>query len=138
MADSEVCEIITCRLFSAPREKLLDKDLKGMTAVFDTMVEPLGIKLADDVIYMSWPTDDNVDEKVFYAMVVWAAMMIKGKGQKLLITGTGDAVDVLSACIMREYLGCDAITVLKIMREHKEGCLTKTELIQTVMTYRPT
>lgn len=129
-------EVIPNRLYLA-REDVFNKvDMKKISIVINLSSNPKLICPCGKYINLRWNIGDNVEEKMFEALVRFCAGAIKAPKQCLALIGHHDTVDVLAACVLRDYLGCATSIALGMMWEKRPKCLTKPGLVETVEQYK--
>ena len=128
-------EVLSGRLFAVEHEKFKP----GMAAGFGTVVclSGCGEKhgCAEDLL-VQWKTEEKVDEFKLQGVVRLCAAAVRGAGGKVAVLGSLDAIQVMGACVLREYLGCDADTALMLMKGSGAPGLVEPALIETVRSYR--
>jgi len=132
-----VHEIISKRLYTSRADVFNREDLEGKSVVVDLSGEakiPQACK--SECIYLRWDMDTDVDEHAFEGLVRFCACMMRAQKTAVLIIGHQDTVDVIAACAMREYLGCNGKIAVGILRESRSSALSKTVLLNTVLNYK--
>ena len=134
--ESAMIEVITGRLYLAREDVFSRADLKQVTVVVN--LSSNNNLLAPDCkkVNLRWDIGDDVEEKMFENLVRYCAGVMKAPKQCLAIIGHHDTVDVVAACVLREYLGCKTSIALGIMRGKRTKCLTKESLVSTIDSYR--
>lgn len=89
-------------------------------------------------ITLMWDAPDSVDEWVLAGLIRLCSAAVRGQDQRVVIVGTHDSINTVSACILREYLGCDAKTAISMMRAAGMKGEMRPELLQTIENYRLT
>lgn len=130
-------EVISGRLYLAREDVLGKADIKAATVVLDLSSRSKSSAFSSDVaVHMRWDIGDDVEEKMFEALVRFAGGMMKSPKQVVVLVGHHDTIDVTAACILREYLGCKPEIAIGILREARPKCLSKPDLVETVCNYR--
>jgi hypothetical protein len=129
-------ELVEGRLYSIALDELGTEHLDGVTVLVN-MSDDIGLADIGVPVTLTWTADDNVEERVLEGVVRLCSSAMKGGKQRVLLVGSQDAVDVLGACVLREYTGCTAGQVFPIMREGHPNSLQKRELMETVLKFRP-
>jgi hypothetical protein len=130
-------EIVEGRLYSSAYDDFSAALLSSVTILVDIGGDLDEAASGDGAITVRWASGDDVDEKVLEGLTRLCASAMRGSGQKILLVGDQNAIDILAACVLREYLGCKASEALEIMRRDRPECLVKGRLAETVVRYRP-
>ena len=131
-----ISEVIEGRLYVVSRSDLEASHLDDITVVVD-MGDVSNESYSDDVLVISWPTEEHVDEKVLEGIVRLCSSAMRGVDQKILLIGSSESVDTVAACVVREYLGCSAIVAMKVLRESRPDAINKPTLAETIVRYKP-
>jgi len=132
-----VHEIISKRLYISRKDVYSKEDLEGKAVVVDLSGEAkIPQTCKSECIYLRWDMDADVDEHAFEGLVRFCACMMRAPKTAVLIVGHQDTVDVVAACAMREYLGCNGKIAVGILRESRSNALSKQTLLETVMNYK--
>lgn len=129
-------ELVEGRLYSIALEELGTEHLEGVTVLINMSDDP-GLAEVGVPVVLNWMADDNVEERLLEGVVRFCSSAMKGKAQRVLLVGSQDAVDVVAACVLREYTGCTAGQVFTIIRDGHPQALQKHELMETVLRFRP-
>jgi predicted RNase H-like nuclease len=130
-------EVVSGRLYLAREDVLSKSDLKSATVILDLSSKSRSsLGSLDSCVYMRWDIGDDVEEKMFEALVRFSAGMMKAPKQVVVLVGHHDTIDVTAACILREYLGCRPEIAISILREARPKCLNKPDLVETICNYR--
>ncbi len=130
-------EVVVGKLYTVNSDELKYDHLEQVTALVDLSGDPELIDDRERYLYISWTTSDDVDEGQFEGVVRFCSSVMKSKGQRVLVVGHQDVVDTVATCVLREFVGCDAQTALDVMRQHRQNSMTKSELVETVLKYKP-
>lgn len=136
-SDVPAREIVEGRLYAVSFENFIPDHLDAVTVLVNMTEEVDLILPGEGIMNILWSTGDVVDERVLEGLVRLCSSAMRGIRQRVLLVGAQDAIDTISACILREYMGCSAVDALRIMREGHPECLKKTELAETVLRFRP-
>lgn len=130
-------EVVAGRLYLSREDVIGKADFKAATVVIDLAANPRAgnILTGEGTIHLRWNIGDDVEERMFEALVRFAANMMKSPKQVVVLVGHRDTIDVCAACILREYLGCKAEIAISILRESRPKCLNKPDLVETVVNY---
>lgn len=130
-------EIVAGRLYLAREDVISKVDLRASTIVVDLSSKAKNIAaLADGSVYLRWDIGGDVEERMFESLVRFVAGMMKAPKQVVAIVGHHDTIDVMAACVLREYLGCKPEIAISILREARPKCLNKPDLVETVGNYQ--
>jgi len=129
-------EVVSGRLYIAREDVIGKEDLDVVSVVVDLSSKKAKIPTADISVYLRWDIGDDVEEKMFEALVRMVAGIMKAPKQVVAIVGHRDTCDIAAACILREYLGCKARIAISILREARPKCLAKPDLVDTVENYK--
>lgn len=124
-------KVITDRLYSVSVDHAMPEHLRDVTLLID-MGSGFPAKISSDAMMVRWPAGENVDEQLLIGLVALCARTIRSKGQRVLLVGSQEAIDVLAACILRAYVGCDSDTAIKIIRDGNPARLREPALLETV------
>lgn len=139
MAESpgKVREVIERRLYTVTSEDYSEKDLEGVTVLVNLGESPYLTRNVGRYLCIFWATEENVDQAAFEGLIRLCGSSMKGKKQRVLIVGHQDVVDVVAACVLREYLGASARAAVGIIRRGRKKCMLQSGLVETVRSYRP-
>jgi hypothetical protein len=130
-------EVVSGKLYLAREDVLGKSELKSATVVIDLSS---GSKHVSDSwegsVYLRWNIGEDVEEKMFEALIRMVSGVMKAPKQTIALVGHHDTIDVVAACVLREYLGCKPEIAISILREARPKCLNKPDLISTVGNYR--
>jgi hypothetical protein len=129
-------EIVKAKLYSVDSKKLLIDHLAGVTTIVNVSGNPDIVPDYNAYQYLYWMTDKKVNASQFEGVVRMVSSTIKGSNMRVLLIGYQDTVDTIATCVLREYLGCDTETALRVMRKHRKTCMTKSELLETAFKYK--
>ena len=131
-------EIISDRLYTVRHDLFNEDCLKGITTVINLSSNDdiFSQRLKDNRMFLAWDMAQDVDEKSFEGLVRFCSSIMRGEKTSILLIGFQDTIDVISACIVREHLGCKPEIALGIVRENRTKCMTQSELLETVFKYR--
>ena len=131
-------EIVSGRLYLAREDVFSKAEARSASVIVDLSsgVKAAASGLVDNCIYMRWNIGDDVEEKMFEALVRFCAGVMRSPKQSVLIVGHHDTIDVTAACVLREYLGCKPEIAMSILREARPKCINKPDLIDTVKNYK--
>jgi hypothetical protein len=110
----------------------------GMTAVVNLSDTHDNVPNLEAYLYTHWSMGRDVDEAAFDGLIRFITTLLRGKGFKVLVIGHQDTIDVVATCVLREYLGCTPEVALGIMRIDRPQCMTRSELLETVFSYKIT
>jgi hypothetical protein len=130
-------EVVSGRLYLAREDVMGKAELKSATTVIDLSSKakmPAGTWGGS--VYLRWDIGDDAEEKMFEALVRLIAGIMKAPKQVVALVGHHDTLDIIAACVLREYLGCKPEIAISILREARPKCLTKSDLIATVANYK--
>lgn len=131
-------EIVEGRLYTVPYEQFRKTHLKGVTVLVNLTNDPDLLLTQDGAMTVQWWAADNVDERVLEGLVRLISSAMKGTRQKVLLVGAQDAVDTVSACVLREYTGAHDLAAISAVRRARGGdSLTRPGLRETIKRYRP-
>lgn len=130
-------EVVVGKLYTVSTKNLKANHFSDVTTVIDMSGEKGTVVGPEKYLCLTWATSDNVDEGQFEGVIRFCSSVMKSKGQRVLVIGHQDTVDTVATCVLREFVGCDAQTSLDVMRSHSKNCMTKSELVETVLRYRP-
>ena len=138
--ETNMIEVVSGRLYLAREDVIGKAELKTATVVIDLSACTKGSKNADigswnGAVHLRWDIGDDVEEKMFESLVRLVAGMMKAPKQCVALIGHHDTIDVLAACVLREYLGCKPEIAVAILREARPKCLHKPDLVETVCNY---
>ena len=129
-------EVISKRLYLAREDVFAKADLKSVTVIVNLSSNAKLIPQSEKAVNLRWDIGEEVEQGMFEALVRYCAAMMKAPSQTVLLVGFHDTVDLIAACILREYLGCKPEIALGILRTSRPKCLTKTALLETVNSYK--
>ena len=134
----DMIEVVSGRLYLAREDVIGKSDLKAATVVIDLSSGAKGTSLGawNGSVFLRWDIGGDVEEQMFESLIRLIAVMIKAPRQSVALIGHHDTIDVVAACVLREYLGCKPEIAISILRESRPKCLTKPDLINTVSNYR--
>lgn len=134
---SNMIEVVAGRLYLAREDVISKADIKSATVVIDLASKSrAAINSFDGFVYLRWDIGEDVEEKMFEALVRLVAGVMKAPKQAVVLVGHHDTIDVTAACVLREYLGCKPEIAIGILREARPKCLNKPDLVDTVSNYR--
>ena len=130
-------EIIAGRLYTSSADTFNRGQLTGIT-IFLILGGNIDIaKEVKDMVRIYWTAENEVDERVLEGVVRMCSAAMKGRRQRVLIVGEDDAIDTVAACVLREYLGCDAAAALTVIRKNDPKRLSVQQLIGVVENFEP-
>lgn len=135
-AAADVFEVISGRLHAVETGAFRSELMRDITILIDMAGGLSFVGARKDLVHIKWGATNDVDEELLAGMIRLCATSMHGREQRILLAGARDAIAVISAGVLREYLGCDAATAINIAK----GCglsIVNSDLIDTVHKYRP-
>lgn len=131
-------EIVSGRLYLAREDVFGKADIESATVIVDlsSNAKVTNSGAPAGAMYVRWDVGDDVEERMFEALVRFCAGIMRSPKQIVLIVGHHDTIDVIAACVLREYLGCKPEIAVSILRAARPKCLSKPDLLETLINYK--
>lgn len=131
-------EIVHGRLFTVRGDMVSKSDLKDIRVIVNLTGNPEVLSSCErsGSVRICWSIEDEVDDNAFAGLIRMCACMMKAESYSVVIVGPQDTADAVAACVVMEYLGCKPEIAIGIVRHGRTKCLSKSELLETIMKYR--
>jgi hypothetical protein len=131
------CVVVRDRLYTICESSFCVEHLAAVTVIV-TLGEVDDLTTGrKNLLRASWVEENEVDEMALEGLIRMCASAMKGKGQRVLLVGNQDTVDTLSACVLREYMGCNADVAISLLRVERPKCLAHDDLVEVIKRFKP-
>jgi hypothetical protein len=131
-------EIVQGRLFTVRADMAAKSDLKDVKVIVNLCGNPEVFPpcFRSKSVSVCWDMEDEVDDHAFTGLIRMCACMMKAQEYSVAIVGPQDTADAIAACVVMEYLGCRPEIAIGIVRRGRTKCLSKSELLETILKYK--